>query len=98
MPKLPPSRKVLSTTLLEQVHDQVSVSIKENVADKQYIIFSQDGWFNNSNTPFIGHSFFDGTSSQFLSIKDFGSNKKTAEYCADLAEQAIIGISIYLRP
>ena len=68
----------------------------ETVVERHHL--SQDGWFNNSITPFIGHSFFDGTSSQFLSIKDFGSNKKTAEYCADLAEQAIIGISIYLRP
>ena len=54
----PPSRKVLGTTLLEQVHDQVSDSIKVNVADKKYIILSQDGWSNNSNTPFLAHSFF----------------------------------------
>ena len=89
--------KYFGTTLLEQVHDQVSDSIKVNVADKKYIILSQDGWSNNSNTPFLAHSFFDVTSSQFLSIKDSGSNKKTAEYCADLAEEAIIGIYLSIK-
>jgi Protein of unknown function (DUF 659)/BED zinc finger len=42
----PPSRKVLSTTLLEKEYKQISANIKNQVKNANYVCLISDGWTN----------------------------------------------------
>jgi hypothetical protein len=42
----PPSRKVLSTTLLQKEYKQVSTSIKNQIKNADYVCLISDGWTN----------------------------------------------------
>lgn len=49
----------------------------------------QDGWSDIHNTPVIASSLHCGEKSFFLSANDTGAHKKTASFCASLAQDAI---------
>lgn len=86
----PPNRKKLAGELLDKVNEEVISSTKtEMEKDDRPLILMQDGWSNVKNDPIIAHSIHNGTKPHLLSITDPGANKKTAEYCASLAEEAI---------
>jgi len=86
----PPSRKKLGNELLNSVHDEVCKDMKRNILEEgKTITLMQDGWSNIHNDPIIAHSIYNGKKAYILSITDTGSAKKTSEYCADLAKEAI---------
>lgn len=84
----PPSRKTLSGTLLDKVFDQVNDNIVEQLEGKD-VTLVQDGWSDVHNQPVIASCVHTGNKSFFITADDTGSNKKTASYCASLAEQAM---------
>ena len=49
----------------------------------------QDGWSDIHNHPVIATSLSTSSKTYFLSATETGMNKKTAQYCTDLAEEAI---------
>lgn len=49
----------------------------------------QDGWSNIHNQPVIGTCLHDGTKPFFIRSGDVGTEKKTAEHCANITEQGI---------
>ena len=65
--------------------------MKEKVAQKDVIVFvlSQDGCCSVRNDPLIAHSFNDGKNNYLRNIKDTGSEKKTAQFCFKLINDAI---------
>ena len=84
----PPDRKKLSGFLL----DTVFVAINGHVADQlegKDVTLVQDGWSDIHNQPVIASCVHTGSKSFFLSADDTGSHKKTATYCASLAEKAV---------
>ena len=85
----PPNRKILASKLLDEVHDQVIAEMKEKIARKEVLVLSQDGWSSVRNDPIIAHSFNDGKYNYLLNIKDTGSEKKTAQFCFQLLDDAI---------
>ncbi|CAL1672875.1 unnamed protein product [Lasius platythorax] len=53
------------------------------------VTLMQDGWSDIHNTPIIANVLSTGELYYFLSVIDFGSNKKSADYCLQLAKEAI---------
>jgi hypothetical protein len=49
----PPSRKLLSTTLLEKEYKQVSTDIKKQIKNSNHICLISDGWTNIHQQPII---------------------------------------------
>ena len=49
----PPSRKVLSTRLLEREYKQISIDVKKLVKNANYICLTSDGWTNIHQEPII---------------------------------------------
>ena len=88
----PPNRKIMGNRLLDQVYDEVIVTMKDNLKGRDSVILTQDGWSSVTNDPVIAHSFYDGKTNYLLNVKDSGSNKKTAEYCFSLIDEAISDI------
>jgi len=87
---LPPNRKKLAGALLEKVNEEVAASMKSEIEkDNITITIMQDGWSSTRNDPIIAHSIHTGSEPYLISITDPGSNRKTAEYCAALATEAI---------
>lgn len=85
----PPSRKNLANDLLEKVTAEIEESAVEKIAGKT-VTLMQDGWSNVHNDPVIANSIFCNGKSVFLSAIDCGKNKKTSEYCTNLAREAKI--------
>jgi len=81
----PPNRKTLRSTLLDKVHGSLSTVVAKSLQGKEVTLI-QDGWSDIHNSPVIAH-----TASQafFLSRVKTGANKKTAEYCGNLATNAM---------
>ena len=85
----PPNRKIIGGRLLDHVYDEVIADTKEKMKAKDTVILTQDGWSSVTNDAVIAHSFYDGKTNYLLNVKDTGSNKKTAEYCFELLDEAI---------
>ena len=86
----PPNRRKLASTLLDRVYDESNEMIQKIVASEQApIIIIQDKWSNTQNDSIIAHSIHNGERPQLLTIVEPANSKKTAEFCASLAEEAI---------
>ena len=85
----PPNRKILGGRLLDKVNEEVVSLTKEKITSKDSLTLTQDGWSSVQNDPVIAHSFYDGKNNHLLNLKDCGSNKKTAEFCFDMLDEAI---------
>ena len=83
-----PSRHQLSTHLLDLVYDECKENLSNQLAG-QYVTLIQDGWYNIHNEPIIGCCLHNGTKSYFIRSLETGSQKQTAKYCANIAEQEI---------
>ena len=83
-----PSRKQLSTTLLDKVYTECKEILATNLKGKEVTLI-QDGWSNVHNQPIIASCLHDGTKSYFVRSVDTGSEKKTADYCTKIAEEEI---------
>jgi len=49
----------------------------------------QDGWSDIHNSPVIAHCIHTGSKAYFLCSDETGANKKTSDYCAELAKKAM---------
>lgn len=85
----PPSRKQIGGRLLDTVHEEIVQEIRAKLTEKETIVLTQDGWSSVTNDPIIAHTFNDGKENYLLNIKDTGSNKKTAQFCFELMDEAI---------
>lgn len=83
-----PSREQLRTTLLDSVYDECKATLSSSLKGQQVTLI-QDGWSNIHNQPVIGTCLHNGTKPFFIRSVDSGAEKKTAEYCANIAEQEI---------
>jgi len=90
----PPSRKSLSTTLLEKEYKQVSADMKKQIKNSNYICLTSDGWTNIHQQPIINFMI---TTPQpiFWKALESKENSHTGEYIAEQFDIVIkeIGIS-----
>lgn len=63
---------------------EVKTAIATALAGKEVTLI-QNGWSNIHDEPVIATNVHTGCQSYLLSTTDSGANKKTAEYCAELA-------------
>lgn len=85
----PPNREILAGRLLDEIHEEVLTEVKEKVGYQDTLVLTQDGWSSVKNDPIIAHSFYDGKENYLLNIEDTGSEKKTAQFCFELLDNAI---------
>ena len=83
-----PTRKDLGGPLLETVHERLVQHMKTEVQGKN-VVMMQDGWSDIHNTPVIATSLHTGEKSYFMAALETGTNKKTADYCTAIAQDAI---------
>lgn len=88
----PPTRKALSGPLLDKVFDSMNTTVASDLDGKD-VTLVQDGWSDIHNQPVIASCVHTGSKSYFVEAVDTGANKKTATYCASLAEQAMADTS-----
>ena len=90
----PPSRKSLSTTLLEKEYKQVSADINKQIKNANYICLTSDGWTNIHQQSIINFMI---TTPQpiFWKAIETKENSHTGEYIAEQFDIVIkeIGIS-----
>jgi hypothetical protein len=84
----PPNRKTLGSTLLDKVHGSLSTAAASRLHGKDVTLI-QDGWSDVHNSPVIAQCVQNGSEAYFLSSVESGANKKTAEYCSNLAKEAL---------
>ena len=90
----PPSRKLLSTNLLEKEYKQVSANIKKQIKSANYICLTSDGWTNIHQESII--NFMITTPKPiFWKALETKENSHTGEYIAEQFDIVIkeIGIS-----
>lgn len=83
-----PNRKDLGGALLDTVHEKLVSHVKTEVEGKD-VVMMQDGWSDIHNTPVIATSLHTGEKSYFMTAVETGTNKKTADYCTSIAQDAI---------
>jgi len=84
----PPGRKALSRRLLDRVLDTINDGLAEELDCKE-VTLVQDGWSDIHNQSAIASCVHTVNKSYFVTAKETPSNKKTASYCASLAQQAM---------
>lgn len=84
----PPSRKQLANDKLDEVYNEVREKIKTDISGKQ-VTLMQDGWSDIHNSPVIATAVHCEGQQHFISSLDCGANHKTAEYCTQVASDAI---------
>lgn len=84
-----PNRKQLSGPLLDVTTNKIDKLMAEELDNDRPITLLQDGWSSVRNDPIIATSIHTGIQSYLLSAVDCKAEKKTAEYCFELADDAI---------
>ena len=79
----PPTRKTLSSTLLDQVHNKLHSTMRGKLEGKT-VTMQQDGWSTLHNDPVISTSVTCEGSGYFIDAQYSGANAKTAEYCQEM--------------
>ncbi|XP_064469683.1 uncharacterized protein LOC135384411 [Ornithodoros turicata] len=85
----PPDRKQLGGKLLDDAFQAVEDSLKKELTSVKSVTLLIDGWSSCQNDPVTAVSVHTGQKSYLLDMYDSGSQKKTAEYCAARAEDAM---------
>lgn len=89
---VPPNRKQLSGPLLDEVYNMYENKMATILFEQESnrpITLMLDGWSSCKNDPILASSIHTGNSSMLLSSKDCCSDKKTAEYHVQVAEENI---------
>jgi hypothetical protein len=87
---IPPTRKTLSTTILDTVYDEV-MSESSKCLDGKLVTVMQDGWTGPQSNPVISHSLsIECKKTHFMNAISATNEKKTTPYCLDLLEKAIV--------
>lgn len=84
----PPNRRDVGGYLLDEVNRECE-EIMVTELDGKNVTLIQDGWSNIHNQPIIGTCLHNGSRSYFIRSVDTGTEKKTANYCSELAEKEI---------
>lgn len=85
-----PSSADLSGKLLEEASSEVDDLIKKEIqGHANSFTLIMDGWTNVKNEAIIATTIHTGNTSFFLNATDCKGNKKTAEYCAQIAAESI---------
>ena len=84
-----PSSSALAGNLLDEFSVDVDNSIKKQLEEISSVTLLLDGWSNVQNDPVIATCIHTGSTSFFINAVDGGCNKKTSEYCAEIAIEAI---------
>ena len=80
----------MAGSLLDKVSEDVDTEIVLQLKTKHCsVTILQDGWSNIKHDPIAGTSIHTGGKSFMLDTVDCAANKKTADYCADLAKKSI---------
>ena len=82
------SRKLLAGRLLNEVAEDVEGSIGSHLKGKMAVV-CQDGWSNVNREPIVASSIYCDGKTFPLDYRDVGSDKKTADYCFQMAKQSI---------
>lgn len=85
---VPPNRQKLAGQLLDEANNSVDLLMEDKLTNAATTLML-DGWSNTSNDSIIAVSIHTGKSTHLLDAIDCGSQKKTAEFCAEIAEKAI---------
>lgn len=83
----PPNRKTLANDLLDTVSTSVHSKMMMELENKTVTLI-QDGWSSIHNVPVIANCISTGEHSYFVSSVDTKAEKKTADYCLQLAVKA----------
>ena len=87
----PPTRKVIASTLLDTVHEEVYASCKEKIQGKT-VSMELDGWSNVHNDPVICCSVTTSEGDTFLTSTIYTEDQRhTADNLEEIAEEAIKG-------
>ena len=81
----PPNQKRLSGQLLVEINKSVDLLIEEELNTTTTTLML-DGWSNISSDPIIAVSIHTGKSICLLDAISYGSEKKTAEFCSEVAK------------
>ncbi|XP_071035372.1 uncharacterized protein [Parasteatoda tepidariorum] len=84
-----PTRTDLGGKLLDEVHENIEDEIKKEMQSVATVTLLLDGWSNINRDAVLATCVHTGNSSFLLNAVDCESNKKTSEYCAELAEKDI---------
>jgi len=84
----PPNRKALAGPLLDKVYESVEEVTARNLNDKPVTLI-QDGWSDVHNSPVIAQCIHTVSKAYFFSSEETGAQKKTSDYCAELAKKDI---------
>jgi hypothetical protein len=84
-----PTRTDLGGKLLDEVHQNIEEAIQKEMKNTSTVTLLLDGWSNVNRDAVLANCIHTGETSFLLNAIDCESNKKTAEYCAELAEKAI---------
>lgn len=85
---VPPNRQRLAGQLLDEANKSVDLLMEDKLTNA-VITLMLDGWSNTSNDSIIAVSIHTGKSTHLLDAIDCGSEKKTAKFCAEIAEKVI---------
>jgi hypothetical protein len=86
-----PSRKRVADELLDTIYDQEQAEVKKELDGKKVTLL-QDGWSDIHNKPVLASGVHTGTKAFLLSATETGAQKKTAAYCAEAAETAMLEV------
>lgn len=86
-----PNRMNLGGNILDEVYEKCMKKTASFLDGKQATLV-QDGWSTNSNDPVIASCLSAEGNIFYISSKYTGDNKKSAEYCQQLAEECITEI------
>lgn len=85
-----PSSDQLGGHLLDTVHEEIDREIARSLQlDNASLTLIMDGWSSVRNDPIIATSIHNGEKSYLLNTVDSGAEKKTAEYCAKIADESM---------
>ena len=84
----PPTRKEIAGQLLDQVHSELIVDAKDDLADKD-VTLGVDGWSNINNDAIIAFTVQKGSKIYIVHSED---NRHNADYMAELVAKKVLEI------
>ncbi|XP_054710424.1 uncharacterized protein LOC129220108 [Uloborus diversus] len=91
---VPPNRHQLSGKLLDEACDDIENCLKKELVDEAALTLILDGWSSVKNDPIFACSIHTGVKSYLFKAMDCGSEKKTAEFCANFAKETLEEVEI----
>ena len=84
-----PNRKTLAGPLLDVTYEDTKKSVRVQLKEDNAVTLIQDGWSNVHNEPVVAHNICSKGKTVFLNSVTTEAMEKTAENCAQIAEDAM---------